>query len=75
MLSLNMLVGKPGRCGQEFSPLFYIIPYEYASGDFSLRENYHFLYSTHKGYIKLIKNVKCKPKHEDDTWEICVAIG
>ena len=42
---------------------------------FSLRENDDFLYSTHKGYRKLIRKAKCKPKHEDDTREMCVAIG
>ncbi len=52
-----------------------MMPCLYASGAFALGENNDFLYSTHKGYRKLIKKAKCKPKHEDDTREIYFAIG
>ena len=70
-----MLVGKLERCEQRFHPIFHMIPALHASGGFAPRENNDFLYSTHKGYRKLIKNSKCKPKHEYDTRDICFAIG
>ena len=52
-----------------------MMPSLYASGAFALRENDDFLYSTHKGYRKLIKKAKCKPKHEYDTQGIYFTIG
>ena len=70
-----MLVRKLERCGQGFRPIFHMMPYLYASGAFALRENNDFLHSTHKGYRNLINKAKCKPEHEDDTQEICFAIG
>ena len=70
-----MLVGKLGRCGQGFCPIFYMMPAVYASCVFALRENNDILYSTHKVYRKLTRKVKCKPKYEDETQEIWFTIG
>ena len=72
---LKRLVGRLGRCGQGFFPIFHKMPPLCASGAFALKENDEFLYSTHKGYRTLIRKVKCEPKYEDDTQEICFAIG
>ena len=60
---------------KDFFPIFHMMQSLYASGAFALRENDGFLYSTHKRYRKLIKKSNCKPKYDDDTREICFAIG
>ena len=51
---LEFFAGKLGICEQEFCPIFHMMSPLYALGAFALREKDEFLYSTHKGYRKLI---------------------
>ena len=72
---LELLVGKLGRIGQAYRPLYQLMPMLYASVAFALRMNDGFLYSTSKQYRLLIKKAKQRPRHEEDAREINFAIG
>ena len=52
---LELLVGKLGRIGQVYRPIYHLMPMLYASVAFALRENNEFLISTSSAYRKLIK--------------------
>ena len=72
---LELLIGKIGRAGQGFHPVFHLIPMLHASYVFALRENNEFLISTSSGYRKLVKKVQHKTKTEDDKRKIIFAVG
>ena len=69
------MVGKLGRIGQGYWPIYHLMPMLYASVAFGLRQNDEFLHSTSKAYRKLIKLAKSKPKNSEDTCEITFAMG
>ena len=72
---LEELIGKVGRIGQGFRPIYHLMPMMYASVAYALRENGSFLYSTSKAYRKDIKRAKQRPETKDDEREINFAIG
>ena len=72
---LEQLIGKVGRIGQGYRPIYHLMPMIYASDAYALRENGNFLYSTSKAYRKDIKKAKQKPRNEEYARETIVAIG
>jgi len=72
---MEELVGKLGRIGQAYRPIYHLMPMMYASVAFGLRENDAFLMSTNKDYRKMIKRAKNRPEHQEDAREINFAIG
>ena len=72
---MEELVGKLGRIGQAYRPIYHLMPMMYASVAYGLRENDAFLISTSKQYRKMIKKAKHKPEHHEDAREIRFAIG
>ena len=55
---METLVGKLGRIGQAYRPIYHLMPHLYASVAYALQENGEFLHSTNKGYRELIKKAK-----------------
>ena len=55
---IEMLVGKLGRIGQTYRPLYHLMPHLYASVAFALRDNAAFLDMHSRRYRKLVKAAK-----------------
>ena len=48
---LELLVGKLGRIGQAYRPIYHLMHMMYASVAFALHENHEFLSSTNRGWL------------------------
>ena len=70
-----MLVGKLGRIGQVYRPIYHLMPMLYASVAFALRENNEFLILTSSAYRTLIKKAKRKAITEEDNRKINFVVG
>ena len=69
------MVGKVGRLGQAYRPVYHLMPMLYASVAYALRENDRYLASTSKSYRALVKKAKQQPRTDDDVREINFALG
>ena len=75
---MEELVGKLGRIGQAYGPIYHLMPHMYASVAFALRDNEYFLASTSRNFRKMMKKAKQKKTAftpECDLHEINFAIG
>ena len=72
---LELLVGKLGRIGYAYRPIYHLVPMMYASVAFALYENHEFLVSTNHGYRTNVKKEKQKALNKHDTREIRFTIG
>ena len=59
---LEQLIGKVGRIGQGYRPIYHLMTMMYALVAYALRENGDFLYSASKAYRKDIKRAKQRPE-------------
>jgi hypothetical protein len=71
---LEQLVGKLGRIGQAYRPIYHLMPQMYASIAYALRENHEYLASTQKSFQKLIKQAKKRPTGDEDEREVNFAL-
>jgi len=74
---MESLIGKLGRIGQAFWPIYHRMPHMYSSVTYTLQENASFLMSTSRRFRALMKQAKAAsvPAIEEDEREINVAIG
>ena len=72
---MELLVGKLGRIGQAYCPIYHLMPHIYASVAYALRHNEYYLASTSRRFRKLIQIAKKKSTIPEDTCEINFAIG
>jgi len=75
---MEELVGKLGRIGQAYRPIYHIMTHVYALVTFVLRDNERFLASTSRSFRKMMKkakqqNIEFTP--ENDLREINFDIG
>ena len=72
---METLLGKLGRIGQAYRPIFHLMPHMFSSVAFGLRMNEEFLGST-ASFRKLMKRAKAKPLPDlvEDEREINFAI-
>ena len=52
---LEQLVGKLGRLGQAYRPIYHLMPHLYASIAYALRMNAYYLSSTSRHFRKMLK--------------------
>ena len=72
---IEILVGKLGRIGQAYRPLYHLMPHMYGSVAFALRDNAAFLEMYSRRYRKVIKAAKKVPTMTEDMREMNFAIG
>jgi hypothetical protein len=75
---MEELVGKLGRTGQAYRPIYHLMPHMYALVAFALRDNEYFLASTSRNFRKMMKKAKQKKTAftpENKLREINFAIG
>ena len=77
---IEKLIGKLGRIGQAFRPIYHLMPHLYSSVAYALRDNKSFLVSTSAAFRKLIKTAKRSHLQADnitkqDIKEINFAVG
>ena len=75
--SMETLIGKIGRIGQAFRPIYHLMPHMYSSVAYALRENTSFLMTTSRKFRGLMKTTKARNSStlEEDEREINFAIG
>lgn len=71
---LEIIVGKLGRIGQSFRPLYHLMPHLYASIAYALRQNTSYLANTSREFRELVRRAKLKPSTDDDKREVAFAI-
>ncbi|KAL7525635.1 hypothetical protein ACHAXR_001091, partial [Thalassiosira sp. AJA248-18] len=69
---METLVGKLGRIGQTYRPIYNLMSHMYASIAYALRENGDFLMSTSRRFRAMMRKAKSKPSPEveEDVREI-----
>ena len=77
---IERLIGKLGRIGQAFRPIYHLMPHLYSSVAYALRDNKSFLVSTSKAFREMIKkskrgNLAAGELTEQDVKEINFAVG
>ena len=72
---IELLVGKLGRIGQAYRPIYHLMPHMYGSVAYALRDNEAFLALYSRRYCKVIKAAKKAPGLKEDMREINFAIG
>ena len=74
---IEKLIGKIGRIGQAFRPIYHLMPHLYSSAAYALRDNKSFLVSTSAAFRKLIKEAKrdAREATEQDIKQINFAVG
>lgn len=72
---MELLVGKLGRIGQAYRPIYHLLPHLYASVAYALRSNERFLAMTSRRFRRMITAAKRTVNVADDTREINFAIG
>ena len=63
------MIGKIGRIGQAFRPIYHLMPHMYSSVAYALRENTAFLMTTSRKFRGLMKTAKAhnsSPLAEDE---------
>ena len=55
---IERLIGKLGRIGQAFQPIYHLMPRLYSSVAYALRDNKSFLVSTSKAFREMLKKSK-----------------
>lgn len=71
---MELLIGKLGRVGQAFRPVYHLMPQLYASCAYALRQNHFYMAATSRRFRKLVELAKKKPTLQDDAREISFAI-
>lgn len=75
---IEQLIGKLGRIGQAFRPIYHLMPHLYSSAAYALRDNTSFLVNTSADFRRLLKTAKRRTSDEmtdADMREIRFAIG
>ena len=67
---MEKLVGKLGRIGQAYRPIFHLMPHMYGSVAYALRKNQFFLAAHSRRFREMLKQVKMEATTEDDLREI-----
>ena len=67
---MEKLIGKLGRIGQAYRPIYHLMPHMYASVAYALRENEFFLAANSRKFRAMLKQLKMKATNEDDMREI-----
>lgn len=71
---IEVLIGKLGRIGQAFRPIYHLMPHLYASVAYALRENSFLLASSSKEFCLLIRKAKQAPTTKEDVREVRFAV-
>ena len=71
---MELLVGKLGRIGQAFRPIYHLMPHMYASVAYALRENEFYYAATSRRFRQMVRKAKQKHLTQADTREIKFAI-
>lgn len=71
---IEILVGKLGRIGQAYRPIFHLMPHLYASVAYGLRENEFYLSATSRRFRDMLRKMKMRARNEDDHREINFAM-
>ena len=71
---LEQLVGKLGRLGQAYRPIYHLMPHLYASIAYALRMNAYYLSTTSRHFRKMLKQIKMNATIEQDEREINFAV-
>ena len=66
MKEMENLVGKLGRIGQTYRPIYYIMPHLYASVAYALQENKYYMTTTSRRFHQLIKKAKQRGATTED---------
>ena len=71
---LEKLVGKLGRLGQAYRPIYHLMPHLYASVAYALRQNHEYLTTHSRQFRKMLKRIKMEATIEQDEREINFAV-
>ena len=71
---MEVTVGKLGRIGQSFRPLYHLMPHLYASVAYALRQNKSYLSNTSKEFRELVRRAKISPSTDDDKRDVSFAL-
>lgn len=71
---IELLIGKLGRIGQAFRPMYHLMPHLYGSVAYALRENKFLLASTLSQFRAILKMSKARPSYSTDMRDINFAI-
>ena len=71
---MEKLVGKLGRIGQAYRPIYHLMPHLYASVAYALRQNAFYLASTSRRFRAMLKQIKQEATCQEDTREINFAL-
>jgi hypothetical protein len=67
---MEKLVGKLGRIGQAYRPIFHLMPHMYGSVAYALRQNDFYLASHSRRFREMLKQLKMEATTEEDEREI-----
>ena len=71
---LEQLVGKLGRLGQTYRPIYHLMPHLYASITYALRMNAYYLSATPRHFRKMLQQIKMNATIEQDGRKINFAV-
>ena len=67
---MEKLIGKLGRLGQAYRPIYHLMPQLYASLAYALRKSKFYLTSTNRRFREMLKQITLEATNEEDAREI-----